>query len=646
MGILFDTVTETHRVKTKRNEKLTNLKLVDDKSEFAPYLNNNGAQDIGTLTKGVVDSQLQHRLEEYDLEREKLILESDDIVKAYSDFIDMKFEEIAKDSKKNLSSGDKKWLNGLADNMVLSIEKTLSLEVPDSNGKHVKVSSILTANDIKKALKEVYIDEKLTTPEAVRAIILARQKYCEATVKLLQKMISLNYDILGIDKAEAEAISSGLENPKTMGYNVSKIKELVSRNEDKFVKGNKVDLRPLGGGVAYFSSEKEGLEGWEGILSTKYLLQTLLYKDMVFASHGVSVDSDTVDAAQLSLDVVYKFTKTDEYKEFEKKMDSLGGKHLIKTSYSTLISDCNIRQIGAKSLFNDSIFKGVKDKFFNSHIDEETFKKICKDVSQIQNELTKQVAADSKNLKSNPGKEKWYVVPIETDGGKFVDINKMIRWGIKDVENYRKANNIKTDKPITIEIKSCNPGKHLIAQDLIDRKDVDVKYTLFSNVIESYGEFDDMSLDAIYEMAEEVLESIESNIQFYDVDDFSDVMEASGNKQSSWVKAINLIKKFLNWIAETAKRIVSKIREGINKIKQSFIRLKGTTTGNKKIETSYIALEGAKVVDLKTTSIDEIEKRAIASITSISKELEKQLAHQKKINEDLLKVSEKKARNA
>ena len=132
---------------------------------LTPFDENPG--EIAILSGDMFDSEMKHRLETFDKEQAKLILESEDIVDAYNDFIDLKLDKI-----RRLSTEDKEYKD-----LPMIFKNFLQAYHTLANS-----SGFIGIKMVKDGF--IYRDED---PEFIKALLQTRLEYVNTTQKLLKK---------------------------------------------------------------------------------------------------------------------------------------------------------------------------------------------------------------------------------------------------------------------------------------------------------------------------------------------------------------------------------------------------------------------------------------------------------------------------
>lgn len=453
-------------------------------------------------------------------------------------------------------------------------------------------------NDIRRyILKEFY--DISDDPEIIKKMLKLRLNYNKKMISIYQEMLKLNYSVLGISKEESEKLSSDID--------INMIKDIILKNKQKFIKrnGRFIDLRELGLGVAFIQNGKTNLE-WAH--SLERLLPVMTRYDVCFLTHG-SYNSFTI--------------KNLMNKEFRKECLDF-----IKYKVEIRILAEKIAFFKAADIDNDK--------------SEKTIERYNLIKSEMQNKYD--VGSNDPIFKPKGPNSKWICCPIKTEfAGPFTDINKLITQCIKEArDSKKKYNMIGSKNHIHIYVMSCNPGSIPIDKSITSQKDVHIHYG--KNIV--MAETTDIDTKVVNDIENDLISFCENVGIDYNDDKY--LIECYNNAESNiellyemsikelWQSAVQLAKKVWAAIVAGFKFIVNFIRDLINKIK---IAIK-----NKDAEVqdaSFIAMESARIKNLKNKSIDAIQYEIVKSCNNISRcinELERnQINIMRKIDDDLNK---------
>lgn len=202
--------------------------------------------------KDAIDSKIQTKIEYFDKERAKAIIESEDIVKEYNKMINGTLKEIMEDSDITDQSieGTVRSIQRLNTNGGVIGSATTTAQALRSGG--------ISDDQVEKYIKGVYFYET-DNPQAIKLLLQLRIKYNQKIVNLMRKAIECNYKILGYTESEAKLLLKDLEDDSNKSNSaIGKIKKDISANREKFIRNNGdcIDLTSLGFGKIFMSDGK------------------------------------------------------------------------------------------------------------------------------------------------------------------------------------------------------------------------------------------------------------------------------------------------------------------------------------------------------------------------------------------------------
>ena len=561
------------------------MKDVIDNDQYNTILKMSGQSKsvLSTTSTGVdvTDSRMKSRIEAFDKEKAKAILESDNIVKEYNKWIDAEIDEIIKvsDPAKNTPGvvPSKQEMDKIQDDgMSMYIAKFISLEAQNMG---------IDKTQLKNYLRGTFFYTS-DNPNNIKLLLTLRLKYNQKITSLLNRMLSLNYKILGYTDQEAKELINTL-NGSGNGSNkvVKQIKEKIFENRNKFIKNNGecVDLTSLGFGKIFITKGKD----FNGINTQKSIdndsgneteaidafLQKAMVNDVVILCHGMS--------------------STDS--EYDDMSDELSAQKALLKGY------------------------GADDKQL--------------DALQSLDRTGKSMAKD--DIKA-VDKKRWKMQPIRSDKSDYyTDMNSFVRELIK--EGYKK-----------ILIGSCNPGSHKLDADIMSTPGVRITYSDFSNIIENACEYDltDPLDSEILEGEMELMELAEScgidynsiNIDEINFDDFNcDILDEG---------VISNIKEYATKVVKFILGLFQKLWRLLKRFKDFIVQMFNNFTGRgelpkgKQIKLKMILSE-AKTQEYTITNMSQLSQIAKKSCDSIQKELSKRQAIQVKATKQLNDLAQK-----
>jgi hypothetical protein len=428
--------------------------------------------------KDILSSKYSTRIEEFDKHKYKFLLESKSIVEEYKAFTSCEFDNIISFAQKS-----KQETNGVED-LIYTLYKRLTEEFDIDKNK----------------VKEYLIDrffEISDDPKVIKQLLSLRLNYNKKIVNLLEKMLRNNYKILGLTDEEVEMKIQQFHTNQSQG--IKDIKQIVLNNKSKFDRGNGfIDLRPLGLGVIFGTSEKTGLEQFTSI---DRLLQTSMRYDCIIVTHAKIDNNDSNNENERIIKDIEK-QRIEKYKECEKiKLEILDLKnnieneqhHLIVKSehYKYLYERNKISKNEYEKIISEIEKKSVELKK-NSKLDELSYK--LKNSNKLYTELDEKI----EEIKKEPHLVKgWFIQPVRTEhAGPFTNINDLVRQVIR--EGYKK-----------IFIISCNVGHYELDDDIKNTKGVIINHAQNSLLAESLEnidseiEYDDSENDELEDINDE-----------------------------------------------------------------------------------------------------------------------------------------------
>lgn len=557
------------------------------------------AKEISIVSGDMFDAEMKHRLENFDKEQTKAILESKDIVQAYNDFVQLKIDNIlkAEGKYKNFEDAPKIFQTFVQLHAKSSL---VDLFGTGSFSGHPTTKSIIDGF--------VYTDQD---PKFIRALLEARLEYCNTTQKLLKKIIENNATILKLSSSQIQTLISGSD-----ADNVKDLKEAINKNKDQFIKNKYlINCKDIGAGVMITG---EGFEIGEVVKFEDYI-QDLVNYDLVVLAHGSDSSMSPRTEEKLKQRAIDKIPK------------SLYGrlKHITAKEVSDLYDKLNDHMQKSGGVFQSLPEMTNREKLIYVLFTKSNQKGLAKEKKNANWEFSFPVKGpDGKSYVSVPG---------------FVKAMKQ--------KGYNK-----------IKLYSCNPGEFDLPDDLkpgvvFSKRTNYVENNIYWDATDSI--INESTLDEVYELEQLALDICQENdINYNDNEYLTECMNYVSNN-SEILNEENIVVKGLKALIELCKRvigaivgfiksIVNAIMQLIEKIK-AFIKNKDARKmNNKQVEVSVIAMEGAKIKTAKVSSQEELYKAVEASINSVSKEYRKVADKQSKINKELqmqLERADRKANN-
>ena len=237
------------------------------------------ARGMSTQGRDHADAIIKSWLEEYDKEMDEAILASDNIVKAYNDFISGEFDRLAKSDS---VAGPVSKYNSALSNIGTAVTTTMGIMkecgYSYDEAKKMVIGRIFTETD---------------DPEKIKKIIKARLEYNKVTIQLLQAMVKSNAKLLNLSETQVKMLTTSMEsddnNTRNLAVKMSKeaIAKEMSENKDKYFKNGYYDYTPLGMGKLYLTEENLGPVLEEQFRDNRgQFIQKLMHYDAVILGHG------------------------------------------------------------------------------------------------------------------------------------------------------------------------------------------------------------------------------------------------------------------------------------------------------------------------------------------------------------------------
>ena len=213
-------------------------------------IKNEIGDDVSIISGDIFDSEITHHIENFEKSQYEAMLESENIVRDYNNFIQLKIENLIKTKRTN---------NNVAifDTFLVfyntSIEEYNKQKNDPEVVKELENLGIKSENDLKKYIIGEFTHKPSENPKIIKQLLEMRLKYVNTTISLLKNMVSNNAKILGLTSKELEDIMK-ISDVK----DVNKLKEIFLKNENKFVKNRYcIDMRSIGAGMVITGKEFE-----------------------------------------------------------------------------------------------------------------------------------------------------------------------------------------------------------------------------------------------------------------------------------------------------------------------------------------------------------------------------------------------------
>lgn len=384
-----------------------------------------GGEDKWSTTsmgKDMIDSTMQQRLETFDQEITKQILEAEDIIKAYNDWIEGELDKIQAGVEKV------KYTNKKTKQKYFQTEPIMD----DPNGAVFAARYVQAlANDlgidkskVREFIKGVFF-YTTDNPEEIRKLLEARLLYSRQTVQILTEVVDKNAEILGLTDKTAKSLIKKMNNDKTMNKSVAEIKKAIIKNRSKFLTNNGecIDLTSIGGGKIFFTGP-----AYKTLL-TPYLRE-------------LEKSDPDIDDAYSALDIYFQ---------------------------KAMVYDCIVFAHGAD-------FNGLQYLITNK-LNKWALEKIDPEQRQYYSDLDMGNKTMDKNNQKGLFKKRWMMEPIRSDKSDyFNDMNSFVKQLLK--EGHRKIL-IATCNPGNYAL---SPEVREIAKKVKAK----IIYSDYSTLIESY----------------------------------------------------------------------------------------------------------------------------------------------------------------
>ena len=301
----------------------------------------NGDEVSEILSGDAIDVELKNTIETFDIEKNKLLLESDNIVEDYNAFVNCNFRKnvLRKRAKGSASS--------------YSIYFTyFTIEV-------FKQGPNISEDDIKNFICGDYYS--VTDPAMIRKIIQLRVKYVEGIIAILKEIVANNSQSLDLTADQIDALIVGLSDDKTAAKSIEQIKRLIIKNKTKFIKqnGTVLDLRALGAGVFITAKDDDDHILYDKIRIKTAIQQCLTY-DLVINGHG-GCKTNNAGEKEWTINITYL-----DGKRYTRVID------LIKAAKADgfdkiLIQSCNPGELDLPKVLAKNVTFG-KHTVFKEHI--------------------------------------------------------------------------------------------------------------------------------------------------------------------------------------------------------------------------------------------------------------------------------------
>lgn len=615
---------------------------------------------------GVLDSVAQHHIEDIDLEKEKAITESGDIITEYAMYIGGQIKRAIQQYGDNSKSQlEKRMVEDYAELQKMGI---------DSQKIWVLISDEYYGG---KLLGNMETEEELQdASKIIKTILKMRINYVNKITSLLSKMLQINYKVLGLSEQQAKIYIDSLTSGKNDAVkSASEVKELIKNNADKFMtnNGEAVDLRPLGFGVILGPTKGyelnfagTDLSNKDGMLS---LIQQAMRYDVVVVAHGGDATKQTEDSKKIIQDIngIIDNYLESEYDKCMDLVDKIADKEnvrytyivnlfkdyttnsyyneLFKKKYSNELPSDNlvneireskndpqvifnilkgyIKKIEIDKVFDDiydlklkDIKSSIKDK--EEEDKEFGFELNTEDIGKLKRSLSLREKYENEAKKYFKNTAERYlldiiqnqiITPLFTKNSKYwyCQPTKTLQAGpFDDINNLVRQLIKEGYRKILIE--DCNPGGHKLADDIMNTKGILINYSDFSNYVESF-EDNDPNLKIINEAELSLKEFADSYGIDYNDDEYlaeccNWYLENRELIQEGKFDGLKeFFKKILSGIIGFFKRIFDLVKKAFHKLKSLFT---GTKDEPKDTKSNFQKPITTKMISVKDKKVVEV----------------------------------------
>lgn len=410
-------------------------KMIEDQERNDPY-----GEQMGTLQRDAIDMMRNSGTKYFAIAKEKALLESENIVEEYNKWVECEFQKIIVDGAPLLACGGSPEKMRTTSGESVTNASVMALVTASYYGmKQYGFSDEEIMSYLKGAMLTIPED-----PEAVRTMIKLRLNYNRHTCDLLERMLKINFKVLGYSKEDAMSLIKALRNQDAKA--VENIRSKLASNINNYItRPGVIDLTPIGGGVLYYTTEDlGGIKSYVNTDDGGHLMNYLLRYDCVLLSHG-GTETKKDDAYYDDMDKTRR-----ERGKFLKFCVKMAQKYRVRLENS-----------------NGDPFDPESDTYGEivSVISEDVLPKMTDDEHDEFDRLDR-AWGDAQSKFSKTKREKhWFCQPLRVaDNPPSTDVNTCVKYAID--AGYKR-----------ILVLSCNPGHHRLDSKMIKRaKGVIVHY--------------------------------------------------------------------------------------------------------------------------------------------------------------------------
>lgn len=542
------------------------------------YNTNKKVATTSTGRGGVLDSVAQNHIEKIDLEKEKAILESTDIIDEYDAYIEGHFLSILeRGSHREKGQLEQRMLdqyNGLKKYFgnVVSEKKIATMVINNFYGLDELQDKLRNMNPTPS---DSEIEQEIK--KFIKSILQLRINYVNKITSLLARMLKINYKELGLTEQQCKIYIDSLQSGNNASVKAAgELKQIIRDNSDKYAinGGEGFDFRPLGFGCIFGTSEDLGTVGSDSNKDAMLdLLQKVIRYDAVVLAHGGSRNikyspyddskieninnlvSDMVKNMTLTRKQAFKILNRDLYEkadfyEYEDACEACIDTSSIDRLCTKIVAELknNNSKLITDILNEDPHYASNKVMaLMDSHLKEiriipfkETYlyKKYIEkslDNDDERDTLTKSADAlmQNKDIIKTQAYPRIYPAIFDTFNWynrTYSTVTDSEQWSCTPTRTLNGGPFIEVNKLVrqlikegfkTILIQDCNPGHHELAKDIMNTKGVVINYSKYSNYVES-GDID-FKNNPEYLYIHEAEESLKEFAKSFDIDYNNDI---------------------------------------------------------------------------------------------------------------------------
>ena len=481
---------------------------------------------------------------------------------------------------------------------------------------------------------------------------------------MFKQMLQQNYKILGITEKEAsllvERISSGDADEEKAG--IVAIKDIIESKAEQFHKKDMYDLRPIGGGCIFYTSQDLGAIKADTVF--RRMIQLAMTHDAVVVAHGSNQTKKGLAEKVLATQIIaptfkktfhlgklnattvlgFSFGKSDAeiYQDYVRASKKAQWSAEKLTEFQNKVVSAQKALKAAIDAGDESLIQSIISA--NENVNQkfkkiaETSEKAIAEYKEMEDQikrgervvLSEWIAAfdainsaddainkalDKYNevLRKYKDSTYWGCQPVKTlKGGPFTDMNKLVAQLIK--EGFKN-----------IYIMSCNPGSHELDPKILATPGVQIPHAVHSILSENieYVYDNDDSFSEAYNTIDEATTELEVYESMYSTasNEFSsEFLTEAGSVSSIWAKVKEWIKTAIKKVINFFKTVFEKIKNFIDRVKNFFKNRKGKLT--KKVDTGVIRGDG-KVEKFNFDDYEELKKKTEAACDELTKMIHK-----------------------